>query len=125
MNHVLAHLVLALVAAETVHALAEMLSARAKVKRLDAYIAGRPYREIPARVDTRPKAYAVGLTVFLVLAGVFFAILSLINALGNTLLIVAAALVLITYFAEFVGFDRFHVEIEAVTRPFKNGRANA
>ncbi len=123
MNHVLAHLVLALAAAQLVHGVSEVFSARGKVARLSAYMLGQPWKEIPLNVDTRPKVYAFVLTVFVILTGVFFAVFTAINATGNTLLIIAGALILITYWSEIIGFDRFHTEIEAVTKRIKARRA--
>jgi hypothetical protein len=60
--------------------------------------------------------------VFAILTAVLFGLFTAINARGNTLLIIAGALVLITYWGELIGFDRIHTEIEALTRPFKPRR---
>jgi hypothetical protein len=125
MNHVLAHLVLALAAAQLLHGFSEVFSARMKVARLSAYIQGRPWKEMRLNIDTRPKAYAFALTVFVILTAVFFGVFTAINATGNTLLLIAGALVLITYWGELIGFDHFHTDIEAVTRPFKARRGQS
>ena len=74
-------------------------------------------------IDTRPEAYAFALTVFVILTAVFFGVFTAINAKGNTLLIIACALVLMTYWGELIGFNRFHADIGALTRPFRARRA--
>jgi hypothetical protein len=122
MSHVLAHLVLALAAAQLLHGFSEVVSARMKVARLSAYIQGQPWTEMQLKIDTRPKAYGFALAVFVILTAVFFGVFTAVNAEGNTLLIIAGALVLTTYLAEILGFDRYHTDIEAVTRPFKARR---
>lgn len=117
-DQTLLNLVLALAANELLHNVMEAMNVRHKVKRLHAYIDKKPFEEMPMKIDTRHKAYSISLGVFIIVTGVFFAIFSALNLNGNDGLWVAAILLMAAFFSEAYLLDKFHVEIERVTRPF-------
>ena len=119
-NQTLFNLVAAAATAELLHAMSEVFSARGKVKRLDAYIRNVPYKDpVPVSVNTRIQVVAFAGTAFIVLFGVSYLVVSLLDLHGDTALYYVLAVVLLTYLGSLIGFDRFHSEIGAVTRQFK------
>jgi hypothetical protein len=118
-NHTLFNLVAAAATAELLHAMTETFSARGKVKRLDAYIRNVPYKELPVNVNTPIKVIGFAGTVFVVLFGASYLVVSVLDLHGDSALYYVLAVVLITYLGSLIGFDRFHSEIGAVTRQFK------
>jgi hypothetical protein len=97
----------------------ETFSARGKVKRLDAYIRNVPYKELPVNVNTPIKVIGFAGTVFVILFGASYLVVSVLDLHGDGALYYILAVVLITYLGSLIGFDRFHSEIGAVTRQFK------
>ena len=119
-NQTLFNLVAAAATAELLHAMSETVSARGKVKRLDAYIRNVPYKDwVPVSVNTRLGVVAFAGTGFVVLFGASYLVVSLLDLHGETALYYVLAVVLLTYLGSLIGFDRFHFEIGAVTRQFK------
>lgn len=119
-NQTLFDLVAAAATAELLHAMSETVSARGKVKRLDAYIRNVPYKDwVPVSVNTRLGVVAFAGTGFVVLFGASYLVVSLLDLHGETALCHVLAVVLLTYLGSLIGFDRFHSEIGAVTRQFK------
>jgi hypothetical protein len=123
MDHTLVNLVAAAATAELLHAMSETFSARGKVKRLDAYIRNAPYKEMAVNVDTPLKVAGVGVTAFAVLFGLSYLLVSLLDLHGDTAPSYVLAVVLVTYLGSFLGFNKFHGEIGAVTRQFKSKAA--
>ncbi len=119
MNQTLVNLAAAAATAELLHAVTEVFSARGKVKRLDAYIRNVPYKELPVNVNTPVKVIGFAGTAFVVLFGVSYLVVSLLDLHGDAALYYVLAVVLLTYLGSLTGFDRFHAEIGAVTRQFK------
>jgi hypothetical protein len=118
-NHTLFYLVAAAATAELLHAMTEVFSARGKVKRLDAFIRNVPYKEIPVNVNTPIKVIGFAGTAFVVLFGLSYLVVSVLDLHGDTALYYVLAVVLLTYLGSLLGFNRFHSEIGAVTRQFK------
>ncbi len=119
MDQFLINLVLALATAELLHNIMEATNVRNKVARLHAYINKLPAKEIPINIDTRPKAYGLTVASFVILVGLSFGVLSLLNLNGNAALWYAVAVLALAFFSLAVLLDKYHVEIERVTRPFK------
>ena len=119
-NQTLFNLVAAAATAELIHAAMETFSARGKVKRLDAYIRNVPYKDwMPVNVNTRIQVIGFAGTAFVVLFGASYLVVSVLDLHGDTALCYVLAVVLLTYLGSFLGFDRFHSEIGAVTQQFK------
>jgi hypothetical protein len=118
-NQILINLVAAAATAELLHAMTETFSARGKVKRLDAYIRNAPFKEMRVNVNTPVKVIGFAGTAFVVLFGVSYLVVSVLDLRGDTALYYVLAVVLLTYLGSLLGFDRFHSEIGAVTRQFK------
>lgn len=77
-NQTLFNLVAAAATAELLHAMSETVSARGKVKRLDAYIRNVPYKDwVPVSVNTRLGVVAFAGTGFVVLFGASYLVVSL------------------------------------------------
>lgn len=118
MDQFLINLTLALVTADLLHNLAEASNVRNKVARLNAYINKQPYAEMKLKIDTRAKSYGISVASFVILGGLSLAVLSLINLSGNAALWYAITVLTLSYFVLAVLLDKYHVEIERVTRPF-------
>jgi hypothetical protein len=118
-NHTLFNLVAAAATAELLHAMMETFSARGKVKRLDAYIRNVPYKEFPVNVNTPIKVIGFAGTAFVVLFGASYLVVSVLDLHGDAALYYVLGVVLLTYLGSFIGFDRFHSEMGAVTEQFK------
>lgn len=118
MSQFLINLTLALVTADLLHNLAEASNVRNKVARLSAYINKQPYTEMKMKIDTRPKAYGLAAASFVILTGTSLIIHSFLNLGGDTALWYAIVVLVISYFVLGVLLDKYHVEIERVTRPF-------
>jgi len=120
MDQTLINLILALATNELIHNLAEVKGMRDKVSRLSAYIAGKPYKELPLNIDTRAKSYAISFTIFVVVVGLLYGFYMWLDLSTDTALKTIIALLVLSYAATAVTVDQFHVDIEKVTRPFKN-----
>lgn len=119
MDQFLLNLVLALATAELLHNIMEASNVRRKVARLHAYIKKEKYPEIPINIDTRPKAYALTVASFVVLVGLSLGVLSLVNLQGNAALWYLVVVLALAFFSLAYLLDKYHVEIEHVTKPFK------
>ncbi len=122
MDQFLLNLVLALVTAELLHNIMETGNVRRKVARLRAYIDKNPVKEMPINIDTRPKAYGLSFVSFIVLTSVLFGIFSVINLRGEVALWYVVGVLTLAFFSLAVLLDKYHVEIERVTRPFMKKR---
>jgi hypothetical protein len=112
-------LLLALLTQELLHVISEVFSAREKVKRLDAYLLGKTWKEMKLKIDSRPKAMALSLFMLLVLTLPLWGLFSFLDLSIETSVYYAIAVTLITYWIVAIGFDRYHVDIERVTRRYK------
>lgn len=119
MDQFLLNIVLALATAELLHNIMEASNVRRKVARLYAYINKKPFPEIPVNIDTRPKAYALTIISFVALTGLSLGVLSLMNLKGDTALVYLAVVLTLAFFSLAYLLDKYHVEIERVTKPFK------
>jgi hypothetical protein len=120
MDQSLVNLVLALATTELLHNIFEVSNVRRKVQRLNAYIKKQEYKEMPMNIDTRPKAYGLSAISLVVLVGVFYGVFSIVNLSGNAALWYAVVVLVLAFVALSVLLDKYHVEIERVTRPFMN-----
>lgn len=120
MNQSLLNLVLALAVNDLLHGIAEPMSARRKLKRLQTYIDKQPWTEDKLNINTRTKSYAISITVFVVITGIAFGVFSLLDLQGATALTVVAVLLVLANFVNGGLMDRWHVEMERVTKPFKD-----
>lgn len=119
MDQSLLNLVLALATAELLHNIMETSNVRRKVARLHAYINKKPFPEIPMNIDTRPKAYGLTIASFVILVGILFGVFSLVNLEGNAALWYLIVILSLAFFGLAYLLDKYHVEIERVTKPFK------
>ncbi|MDB5184150.1 MAG: hypothetical protein JWO07_831 [Candidatus Saccharibacteria bacterium] len=122
MTQFLINLTLALVTADLLHNLSESANVRNKVARLSAYINKKSYTEMKMKIDTRAKSYGLSIAGFVVLTGIPLAVLSFINPHGDGALWYAIIVLFISYFGLAVMLDKYHVEIERVTRPFMKSK---
>ena len=120
MDQTLINLMLALAANELIHNILEVQNMREKVKRLAAYIAGKSYKELPININTRLKSYGISFVAFILIVSSLFAFFTWIDLPFDTALKVAIGLLVVSYAVTAVTVDQFHVEIEKVTKPFKN-----
>lgn len=118
MSQFLINLALALATADLLHNIAEATNIRGKVARLSAYINKQPYTEMKVKIDTRAKAYAITLISFIFLVGLPMIVFSLLNLTISSAFWYIVVVLTISYFVLAVLVDKYHVEIERVTRPF-------
>ena len=118
MKNQLTNLLLALALNELIHICSELWAVRDKVKRLATYIAGKPYKEIRLKINTRAKSYAISIGIFVVIVSTSYIIISLLHLSAEVAISSSILLLILSYIVAFIGFDRYHVDIEKVTRPF-------
>jgi len=119
MDQTLINMALALATNELLHNIMEVSSIRNKVARLQAYVDKKEYKEMPMNIDTRPKAYAISAVAFVVLVGILFGVYSIFNINADTAIKIIIGLLVVTYIVTVVTVDKYHIEIEKVTRLFK------
>jgi hypothetical protein len=119
MDQHLLNLLAALVTNELLHNVLEITSAREKVRRLKAYIEKRPYQEMKLNINTRAKAYGISVTGFFVVVLPLFGLFTWLDLSDTVLIRYAVAVLILTFILTFVLFDKYHVDIEKVTRPFR------
>lgn len=119
MNQTLINLILALATNELIHNFMEVSNIRKKVTRLDTYIKKKPYKEDNMNIDTRAKSYSISVIIFVFMTGALFGVYSVFDISGDTALKTIIALLVASFFVTAVTVDKFHVEIEKVTKKFK------
>jgi hypothetical protein len=119
MNLTLQSLVLALITQELFHVLAEVMSTREKVKRLGAYLAGERYKEMKLKIDSRPKTFMVATVLLLLFTLPLWLLFYKLNLAINTSLVYMVIVSQLTYWAMFIGLDKYHVDIEKLTQKYK------
>jgi hypothetical protein len=120
MNQELINLALAVSANEILHNFFEIKSMRDKLKRLTCYMSKKPYKELPINIDTRLKSYTVSFIAFFIFVIPLYFMFSLLTLEQPVALELLVGLLIIAYSITAVTADRWHVEIEKITRPFKN-----
>jgi len=113
------YLVLALCINEFIHVCSEAWAARDKVKRLSDYINKKPHKEMRLKVDTRLKSYAFSLGIIIILTPIFYFGINILNLSNETCLLLSVLTLIISYIVGFVWMDKYHVDIEKVTKIFK------
>lgn len=119
-TQVLLNFALALALNEFIHVISETINVRVKVKRLATYIAGKKAIEVPVNINTRTKSYAISLVIFVVVTGLSYAFFFWLNLSTNVALQTIIGLLIASYAVTAVVLDQYHVDIEKVTKPFKN-----
>lgn len=118
MNQHLINLMLALVTNHFLQIISDIMSVREKVKRLDAYINNRPWKEMKFHINTRLKSYSISIVWLILVLIPLYGLFSWLHLSPNGALRFSAIILFLTYYVTFIGFDRYHVEIERVTRKF-------
>ncbi len=119
MERSLVTLMLALATNELLHNVIEVKGIREKVARLVAYMDKKPFKELPFKIDTRAKSYALSTILFLIVVGLLYGFYSLLDLSTDTAVKVTVGLLILSYAATAVLVDKYHVDIEQVTRRFK------
>lgn len=119
MEKQLAILMLALATNELLHNVAEITGIRGKVTRLTAFIDKKPYKELPLNINTRAKSYAISTILFIVVVSVLYGLYNLLNVSTLAAIQLTVGLLVASYIATAVLVDKYHVDIERVTRRFK------
>jgi predicted permease len=112
------YVILALCMNEFVHVCSEAWAANEKVARLSARIEHEQYKEMKIKVDTRLKSYAISIAIMLILVPLFYIGLEFINLGTNAALILSALTLIASYVVGFVWMDKYHVNIEKISRKF-------
>ena len=119
MDQTYINLALALSTNAVIHTLAETQNVRAKVKRLNAYIDKKPFKEMPVNIDTRAKSYGISLIMFVVFNAILFGVYSLFDVGVTGAFKIIIVMLTVEFLAMAVLLDKYHVEIEQVTKKFK------
>lgn len=119
-TQLLINFALALTLNELIHVISESVNIRVKVARLATYIAGKKAKEMPVNINTRSKSYAISLIIFVVVTGMSYAFFMWLDLPLDTALMTIIGLLIASYAFTAVIIDQFHVDIEKVTKPFKN-----
>ena len=113
------NLILALCINELIHVASEAWAANDKLARLLSYITKKPYKEIPIKVNTRPKSYAFSIGLFIIIVPIIYFGLGLLSLSASTALKLSALVLVVAYVVGFVWMDKWHVNIEKITNRFK------
>lgn len=119
MDQTVVNLALALSTNAVIHTLAETQNVRAKVKRLSAYIDKKPFKEMPVNIDTRAKSYGISLIMFVVFNAILFGVYSMFDVGATEAFKIIIVMLNVEFLAMAVLLDKYHVEIEQVTKKFK------
>ena len=115
----LTNLLLATAIAHTGHSLLEPVNIRAKVARLGKHMDNQKVKEIPININSRPKAYLAALISLAVVFVPSWLIMSSVDPLPRTAMLWTIILVIVVEVINTVNIDKYHVEIEHLTRRFK------
>ncbi len=118
MNYTLLNLILALLTNELLHNVIEIMSVREKVKRLDAYSSGRKWKEMKLNIDTRTKSYSLSLVGLIVVVLPLWGLFMWLSFSLYTALKYGIIVLVLTYWLTAIGLDKYHVEIERITRRY-------
>lgn len=119
-TQLLLNFALALSLNELIHVIAESTNIRVKLKRLATYIAGKPYKELPVNINTRAKSYGISLFIFVVTVGFSYTFFLWLDLSLETGIKTIIALLVASYAITAVIIDQAHVDIEKITKPYKN-----
>jgi len=118
-DQTLINLALALATNELIHSAVEVMGMRAKVARLSDYINKKTHKESSINIDTRAKSYGISIVFFVVFTGLLFGFYSLIDIAPSVGLKIIIGLLVATYFVTAITVDKFHVDIEQVTKRYR------
>ena len=111
---------LALALTELIHVISESINIRVKVRRLATYMAGNKAQEMPVNVNTRAKSYAISFVVFVFTAFISFFFFMWLDLSLETALKTIIVLLVVSFASSAVIIDQYHVDIEKITKPFKD-----
>lgn len=119
MDQTLVNFALALATNELIHNAIEVKGMRNKLERLVAYMDKKQYKELPININTRAKSYGISILLFVLAVSILFGFYSLINIAPVTAIKVIILLLVASFFVTVVTVDKFHVDIERVTKRFR------
>jgi hypothetical protein len=70
-------------------------------------------------INTRVKSYAISLVGLVAPVGILWAVYSFLDIKGNTALRLIVAMLVLSFVSLAVLMDKYHVDIEQVTKKFK------
>lgn len=109
----------ALALAHFIQVLFETSQVRKKVTRLQTYMNGKKYKEMPININTRAKSYGISLLGFIGFFALSYFIFWLLKPTLTAGLVEISVLLIISYAWVAFDLDRYHVAIETVTKKFK------
>jgi hypothetical protein len=112
-------LLLAASIVHTLHSFGEVRNIREKVKRLEAYIAKKPYKEIPININTRLKGIGFGYLLVIVLFLPVWGLVNVVSPSVETAVVLSLMSIILIELINTVTIDAYHAEIEKVTQRFK------
>lgn len=119
MNQTLLNLILALSLNELIHNVLEVDNMRKKLARLTATIDKKAYKELPVNIDTRAKSYSVSLIAFVAFVGPLWLLTTWLSLDQTLILKLSIGLLVASFLATAFTVDKWHVDIEKITRRFK------
>ena len=116
----IAKLLLAITVAHGLHSVLEPVNILNKVRELQALVNNKkPTVKIYPGIDTRAKAYTLGFLVLFLPTLVVFGLLSLVQIDISTAMILCIIVILTIEVINEVAIDRYHVEIEQISKKFR------
>jgi hypothetical protein len=113
MQH-LAEFVAAVTIAHAFHAFGETANVRTKLQRAVDAMNKKALKPYPINIDTRAKAYGLGLGLFVIISAIAYGILMLVAPSITTLLWITAVLIVIVELYNLVALDKYHISIQSV-----------
>lgn len=114
----LAELATAIAIAHGLHSLGEATNVNKKITRLADAVAGKTLKPYPANIDTRTKAYSIGIGIFVILSSLFYLVLNVLSFDINALLTLIIVLIAVVDISGTMSFDKYHISIEKLINKF-------
>ncbi len=114
----LLQIVAALAIAHLIHALVELGNVGAKLRRLASAVAGKDLPTYPVNIDTRLKAYTIGLIAPAVFFLIVYFVISVLGTTVESAAWLSVIALLVIEVVNVVGYDRYHIGIEKLIKKF-------
>ncbi|MBI5357725.1 hypothetical protein HZB74_02665 [Candidatus Saccharibacteria bacterium] len=108
----------AIIISHSFHTFGEAANVNAKIKRLVDAKNDKNLKPYPMNINTRAKAYSLGISVFVVVALISYALINVISPSSETLLAISIGLLLFIELYSLVAFDKYHIAIQPIINYF-------
>lgn len=112
----------AVIVAHSFHVFGEAANVNAKIKRLVDAKNDKNLKPYPMNIDTRAKAYSLGVSVFVIVALISFGLIKVISPSSESLLAISIGLLVLIELYSLVAFDKYHIAIQPIINYFDKNK---